>query len=290
MGKFRILYHLLLLILDLHVLAARPLPRDAVLVLAVVVVAAAGALVSTALLPDHVEPLAPLLELLVAGVVGPGLLGEVGEHRGQGLPAHGVAPLLPLGVGADGGELGDGLEQPPVGVAGVAPGEQVLVVLFGQDKLHPLDVIGIIRVARRHLLHQLGVQGLDGLLDPDKLRVLGLEPLLPLPGLPHAGHGGVPGVGDRGAAGDLGVVVVNVDGVDGRGGWTRGRSSVAGHVFWQRGLRVLLAEARCRPVANTETGVENQVGGAGLETGLAILTFVVFSTVSWMFVQLIACT
>ena len=289
MGKYRILYHHLLLLLDLHVLATRPLSRDAVGVLTVVVVAAAGALVSAALLPDNVEPLAPLLELLVAWVVGPRLLGEVGEHGGQGLPAHGVTPLLGLGVGADGGELGDRLEQPPVGVAGVAPGEQVLVVLLGQDELHPLDVVGIVPVARRHLLHQLGVQGLDGLLDLDKLRVLGLEPLLPLPGLPHAGHGGVLGVGDGGAAGGLRVVVVNVDGVDGRG-WTRGRSSVTGHVFWQRSLGVLLTDARCRPVADAETGVEDQVGGAGLEAGLAILTFVVFSTVSWMFVQLIACT
>ena len=219
----------------------------------------------------------------------PGLLGEVGEHRGQGLPAHGVAPFLPLRVGADGGELGDGLKQPPVGVAGVTPGEQVLVVLLRQDELHPLNVVGIIRVAWRHLLHQLGVKGLDSLLHLDKLGVLGLEPLLPLPRLPHAGHSGVLGVGDRGAAGDLRVVVVDVDGVDGRGR-PGGRSSVTGHVFWQRGLGVLLADARCGPVTDPEAGVEDQVGGAGLEAGLAILTFVVFSTVSWMFVQLVACS
>ena len=193
----------LLLTLDLHVLAASPLPRDAVRVLAVVIVAAAGALVSAALLPDHVEPLPPLLKLLVAGIVGPGLLGEVGEHGGQGLPAHSVAPLLALRVGADGGKLSDGLKQPPVGVAGVAPGEQVLVVLLRQDELHPLHVVGIIRVSRHHLLHQLGIEGLDSLLDLDKLRVLGLESLLPLPRLPHAGDGGVLGVGDRGDAGDL---------------------------------------------------------------------------------------
>ena len=275
--------------LHLHIFATAPLPGDTVRVLTVIIVSTPGTGVSAPLFPDNIEPLPPLVKLLVTGVVGPRLLGEVGEHGGQRLPADGVARLLPPHVGADGGELGDGLEQPPVGVAGVVPGEQVLVVLLGQDELHPLDVVGIVPVARRHLLHQLGVQGLDGLLDLDKLRVLGLEPLLPLPGLPHAGHGGVLGVGDGGAAGGLRVVVVNVDGVDG-GGWTRGRSSVTGHVFWQRRLRILLTDARCRPVADAETGVEDQVGGAGLEAGLAILTFVVFSTVSWMFVQLIACT
>ena len=279
----------LLLLLDLHVLAARPLPRDAVRVFAVVVVAAAGALVSAALLPHHVEPLTPLLELLVAGVVGPGLLGEVGEHGGQGLPAHGVAPLLALRIGADGGKLGDGLKQPPVGVAGVAPREQVLVILLRQDELHPFDVVGIVRVSRHHLLHQLGVEGLDGLLDPDKLRVLGLEPLLHLPRLQNAGDGGVLGVGGRGDAGDLRVVVVNVDGIDG-GGRPRGRSSVTGHVFGQRSLGVLLADARCGPVADLEAGVEDEIGGAGLQTGLAILTLVVFSTVSRMYVQLVTCT
>ena len=170
----------LLLLLDLHILAARPLPGDAVCVLAVVVVAAPGALVSAALLPNYVESLAPLVKLLVAGVVGPGLLGEMGEHGGQGLPAHGVTPVLRLCVGADGGELGDGLEQPPVGVAGVAPGEEILIVLPGQDELHPLDVTRVVRAPRSYFLHELCVQSLDCLLDLSKLRVLCLEQLLPL--------------------------------------------------------------------------------------------------------------
>ena len=69
------------------------------------------------------------------------------------------------------------------------------------------------------------------------------------------------GVGGRGDAGDLRVVVVNVDSID-SGGRARRRSSVTGHVFGQRSLGVLLADARCGPVADLEAGVEDEIGGA----------------------------
>ena len=68
-------------------------------------------------------------------------------------------------------------------------------------------------------------------------------------------------MGGRGDTGDLRVVVVNVDGIDG-GGRTRGRSSVTCNVFGQRSLGVLLADARCGPVADLEAGVEDEIGGA----------------------------
>ena len=100
---------------------APPLGGDAVRVLAVVVVAAARALVGAALLSHHVQTLqindlitninntlsnlSPLVILGVTGVVGPGLLSEVGEHGGQGPPAHVVRlGLRPL-ISTDSGEL-----------------------------------------------------------------------------------------------------------------------------------------------------------------------------------------
>ena len=61
-------------------------------------------------------------------------------------------------------------------------------------------------------------------------------------------------------------------------------------MFRQRSLGVLLADARCGPVADLEAGVEDEIGGAGLQAGLSILTLVVFSTVSRVFIQLVACT
>ena len=56
------------------------------------------------------EALAPLLDLLVAVVVLPGLLGEVGEHGGQRPPAHIVRPSLASLVAADGRELSNRLQ------------------------------------------------------------------------------------------------------------------------------------------------------------------------------------
>ena len=55
------------------------------------------------------EPLAPLLDLLVAADVLPGLLGEVGEHGGQGPPAHVIRPGLTALVAADSWELANSL-------------------------------------------------------------------------------------------------------------------------------------------------------------------------------------
>ena len=43
--------------------------------------------ICTSQLPEVSQPLPPLLDLLVAVVVLPGLLGEVGEHGGQRPPA-----------------------------------------------------------------------------------------------------------------------------------------------------------------------------------------------------------
>ena len=56
------------------------------------------------------EPLAPLLDLFVALDVLPGLLGEVGEHGGQGPPAHVIRPGLAPLVAADGWELANSLQ------------------------------------------------------------------------------------------------------------------------------------------------------------------------------------
>ena len=126
------------------------------------------------------EPLAPLLHLLVAVVVLPRLLGEVGEHGGQGAPAHVVTardrrlapanvmkttspPVLAPLVAADGGELADGLEQPGVGVAAVAAREEVLEVVLGEDELHPAHVVRVPLPLGRDLLDLVIVQGLHRL-------------------------------------------------------------------------------------------------------------------------------
>ena len=222
--------------------------------------------------------------------MGPGLLSEVGEHGGQGFPADCVTSLLLLNVGADGGELGDGLEEPPVGVAGVAAGEEVLVVLLGQDELHPLHVVRVISGARPHLLHQVGVEGLHRLLHLGELWVLGLQRLLSPARLPLRGLRGVARVrqrgGGRGCRGAVtAVVVVDVDGVD--GGGLPGRLPVARHVLRQWRQRVLRAEAGRGPVTDPQTPVEYQVGRAALETRLAVLTFVIFPTVPGVAVQLV---
>ena len=182
----------------LHIFATAPLPGDTVRVLTVVIVSTPGTGVSAPLLPDDIETLPPLVKLLVTGVVGPRLLGEVGEHGGQRLPADGVARLLPPHVGADGGELGDGLEQPPVGVAGVVPGEQVLVVLLGQDELHSLDIVRIGWVTWGNFLHKLRVKSLDSLLHFNKLRIFCLQSLFSLSGLPDGWNSGVVWMRQRG--------------------------------------------------------------------------------------------
>ena len=56
-------------------------------------------------LPEMSQALPPLLDLLVAVVVLPRLLGEVGEHGGQGPPAHVVRPGLGALVPTDSREL-----------------------------------------------------------------------------------------------------------------------------------------------------------------------------------------
>ena len=59
--------------------------------------------------------------------------------------------------------MGDDLEQPGVGVAGVSPGEQVLEVLLAQDKLHPLHVLRIVSPQRLYQVDFIIVQGPDSL-------------------------------------------------------------------------------------------------------------------------------
>ena len=58
----------------------------------------------------------------------------------------------------------------------------------------------------------------------------------------------------------------------------------------KRSIRVLHTLASSGPVADLEVGVEDEVGGAGLETRLSILTFIIFSTVPGVGVQFIAGT
>ena len=96
------------------------------------------------------------------------------------------------------------------------------------------------------------------------------------------------GVGERGDCGCralevlLTVVVVDVDGVE-----SRGRLPVAGHVIWQRGVRVLDTLTGGGPVTDPQTGVEDQVCWAALQAGLSVLTFVILPTVAGVPVQLI---
>ena len=80
----------------------------------------------------------------------------------------------------------------------------------------------------------------------------------------------------------LTVVVVDVDGVE-----SRGRLPVAGHVIWQRGVRVLDTLTGGGPVTDPQTGVEYQVCWAALQAGLSVLTFVILPTVAGVPVQLI---
>ena len=65
--------------------------------------------VSTPELPEVCQPLAPLLHLLVAVVVLPRLLGEVGEHGSQRPPTHVVRPSLAPLIATDSRELSNRL-------------------------------------------------------------------------------------------------------------------------------------------------------------------------------------
>ena len=71
--------------------------------------------VGTTQLPEMSQPLPPLLDLLVAVVVLPRLLGEVGEHGGQGPPADLVWLCLAASVAADGGEFTNSLKYFSIG-------------------------------------------------------------------------------------------------------------------------------------------------------------------------------
>ena len=50
------------------------------------------------------------------------------------------------------------LEKPPVGVAGVSAGEEVLKIVLGYNKLDSFDIVGIVLLARLDFLHNLVIQ------------------------------------------------------------------------------------------------------------------------------------
>ena len=63
--------------------------------------------------------------------------------------------------------------------------------------------------------------------------------------------------------------------------------NVGGTELGQNGVRILYAFRGVWPVTNIDGRVEYQVGGAALETGLSVLTFVILPTVAGVTIQLV---
>ena len=135
--------------------------------------------VGTTQLPEMSQPLPPLLDLLVAVVVLPRLLGEVGEHGGQGPPADLVWLRLAASVAADGGKFTNSLEycwsekpipvtfkickylqQSGVGVASVTSWKQIFKIFFTQDELNSSYIVWVCRSFWRYVFNFIIVKSL----------------------------------------------------------------------------------------------------------------------------------